>query len=444
MTPPIALYIGGVKVADGSPDDDPTAPYAVDGLAVSWGRPTTVDQPDASTCSFTLHNRTDLPDPDLFGSTITLGRAVDVLAGDGVHVFLGQTTDVSMVADDDDPAGLLLLNVTCDDLLSDLANRPAASTPFPKESVAARFEHIIGAARLDTPYTVASDLAGILVRKLDVDEGSTSMVTDVLADIATSVDGVLWSTATVDGHPALQLESPAQRAPLRRLALVPPYVTIVDVSAAAGSLPVDPCVPDLEPIEFRQTMSDLVTGVSVTYYVPDPDDPTGPDLGVTITVVDPGAESPSKPWGTRRMTIDSQLTTAVDAQAVAGKLIGRLSSPSWRLNNLTVDNGSAPTLSDADMVKILGMRTRTGLPITINPLPVWAPPDSETFTGYLEGGEITSTAGVWSAALWVSLAQGYGGASARWLDLVDADTWQWQDVDPDISWSDLSGVAGPI
>lgn len=440
MTPPISLYIDGVKVADGSPDDPAGVPFAVDGLSVSWGRPTTVDQPDASSCSFELHSRTDYPDPDLFGTTITLGRRVDVDAGPGCRVFTGQITDVSMVVDDDPDT--LILNVTADDLLADLNNRPAASSPWPVETVADRFAHIVNAARLNTPYTIATDLAGIMVKRIDADSGQTSMVATMLADIATSVDGVLWSTLDPAGNPALRLESPALRAPLRRLALVPPWVTIVDVAAAAGAMPIDPCVPDLDPIEFRQTMSDLVTGVAVTYYVPDPADPAS-DIGVTVTVVDPGVESPSRPWGSRRMTLDSQLTTLVDATAVAGKLIGRLSSPSWRLNNVTVDNGIEPTVSDADMRTLLDMRSRCGLPITISPLPPWSPPDSETFTGYLEGGEITSTGGIWACSLWLSLAQGYGGASARWVDLVDADTWQWQDGDPELSWADLEGVAGP-
>src|SRR6185369_15378776 len=98
MTPPIALYVDGVRVADGSPGyTDSTAPYAIDGLNVSWGRPTTVDQPAASTCTFDISARQTYPDAaELFAGRVQLGRRIDVEAGTGVKVFVGQVTDVSM------------------------------------------------------------------------------------------------------------------------------------------------------------------------------------------------------------------------------------------------------------------------------------------------------------------------------------------------------------
>lgn len=441
MTLDVSLFIDGKRVADGSVTDPAGMPYALDGLTVNWGRPTTVDQPAASTCSFTLEASTDWPDPDLFGSTITLGRQVDVLAGvNKAAVFTGQITDVAMVVADDDPT-TLVLSVTCDDILADLANRTTSAAARPVETAAERVYRVLDAARTGTRCDVASDIGVMQVRRITADDAQKAMVTDTLANLATSVDGVLWSTVDAAGDAMLRLESPAQRAPLKRLELVPPWVLIVDVTAAAGAVPINPCIPVLAPIEYRQTMSDLVTGLAVTYYVPDPADTTK-DMAVTVTVVEPGAESPGRPWGVRRMELDTQLTSAVDAQWVAVRVLARLSAPGWRLNNLTVDAAAPPTLTDAQWHKVLDARTRNGLPVIIAPLPAWSPPASDTFTGYLEGGTFTTTGGLWSASLYVSLAQGYG-TSVRWLDLPDLTTWQWQDFHSSISWSDLIGVGPP-
>jgi len=448
VTPPIRLFLDGVKVADGTPGEADQVPFAIDGLTVSWGRPTTVDQPEPTTCSFTLQASTLWADPDLFATTVKIGRAVVLDAGRvDDAVFLGYITDVAMVTADDDPTKILL-TVTCDDLLADLNQRPSTTVARPVESVGTRFGNLLGQARLNTPYLVDSDLTGIPARRIIVDEPGSTMVTESLTNLATSVDGVLWSIGFyVEGDtsrlvPGLHLESPNLRAPLRRLAYVAPWVVIVDVSTAAGAFQLDPCVPDLAPIEWRQTMSDLVTGVSVTYYTADPTDSTR-DVGTTITVVEPGAESPSRPWGVRRMTIDSDLTSAADATDAATRILARLSTPSWRLNNITVDPATA-VVSDADMLKLITLRSRHGLPVTISPLPSWSPPSADLFSGYLEGGEISSIQGVWSTSLWLSAAQGYAGAAGRWIDIPDprvASTWTYSTVAADGTYRWASGAS---
>jgi len=44
------LMVNGQRVPDGSPGDSPLDPNALSGLAVTWGRKTTQDQPEAATC----------------------------------------------------------------------------------------------------------------------------------------------------------------------------------------------------------------------------------------------------------------------------------------------------------------------------------------------------------------------------------------------------------
>ena len=50
-----SVYLDGVRLPDGSPEDPPDAiAVALSDLVVSWGRETTVDQPPPSTCSFSV------------------------------------------------------------------------------------------------------------------------------------------------------------------------------------------------------------------------------------------------------------------------------------------------------------------------------------------------------------------------------------------------------
>jgi hypothetical protein len=71
-----------VRVADGSPADDPADPTALSGLAVTWGRDSTVDQPAPSTCVFDL---LDSPDGLAFADILATGTEVRVTATGTVY-----------------------------------------------------------------------------------------------------------------------------------------------------------------------------------------------------------------------------------------------------------------------------------------------------------------------------------------------------------------------
>lgn len=85
------LYVDGVRVADGSPGDDPLAPTALSGLALTWGRSTTVDQPDPSTLTFDL---LDEPGGASFIGTFRTGVPVQVLA---TGIIYGDPTESTVV-----------------------------------------------------------------------------------------------------------------------------------------------------------------------------------------------------------------------------------------------------------------------------------------------------------------------------------------------------------
>lgn len=74
------VRLGDVAVAYGEPSDARTAPYALSGLSVEWGRSTTVEQPGPSSCRFTI--------ADPVGDQVA-----------GVRAYVGQTVTVTAATD---------------------------------------------------------------------------------------------------------------------------------------------------------------------------------------------------------------------------------------------------------------------------------------------------------------------------------------------------------
>jgi len=75
--PSCVLWIDGVRYADGQPAEPDTDPVALTGLAVTWGRETTIDQPAPASCVFTVLDR---PGGVRFDQRLRIGARVQVRA----------------------------------------------------------------------------------------------------------------------------------------------------------------------------------------------------------------------------------------------------------------------------------------------------------------------------------------------------------------------------
>ena len=75
--PSCVLFVDGARYADGSPGEHPEDPVALDGLTVTWGRDTTIDQPPPASCTFTV---LDTPGGARFGDRLRVGARVQVRA----------------------------------------------------------------------------------------------------------------------------------------------------------------------------------------------------------------------------------------------------------------------------------------------------------------------------------------------------------------------------
>lgn len=74
------VKIGGTDAYVLASDLAAGQPTVLDGLSVSWGRDSTVDQPDAGTCTFTVREQLDLGDQETIFNRVHVGQPVEVWA----------------------------------------------------------------------------------------------------------------------------------------------------------------------------------------------------------------------------------------------------------------------------------------------------------------------------------------------------------------------------
>lgn len=360
-------------------------------------------------------------------------------------VFGGRITDLESQADGDSP----IINVTATDFLGDLGNRFVGDEPWLKERLDTRFRRVLQLAHAADEPAVTADIAptvaAVLLTWEDVDHRAAS---GLLTDMATSVDGVLWSATHLVSGPFVKLEDPGQRPSLYQLGIntgtgkvdilpidpstLPPSQRPLDISA---------CDVLRDPVRFVLDVSDIATRATITWA-----DQTLNDEGQpapterTVAVIDGPAENE---YGTRNVSVQTMLTTAAEAQTVAERLLAR-SSGQWRMEGLQVSDADIVTPDQTAVTLLLSLLdgvTRGGLPLRVTELPTWSPMGSEAVC-YLEGGEYSYTGGGWQLALTVSRATGLG-TNAQWDELPRTTGWTWDNVTPGITWDDLRGVAAP-
>lgn len=152
--------------------------------------------------------------------------------------------------------------------------------------------------------------------------------------------------------------------------------------------------------------------------------------------------------GTRRIAVSTQLATQADASTLAANILGRTSSPGWRISGLTWDALVSDAMSSDQLTRMMTLldgTTRNGAAVLVTNLPAWSPVEGRTQVPlFVEGGTYTSHGGAWQLDMTTSAPVG-AGQSAKWEDMPSTPhpvtAWRWQDFDPGIRWVDLSGTA---
>lgn len=433
------LWVDGARYADGQPAEISTDPFALSGLRVVWGRSTTVDQPDAATCSFTI---ADPPGGAVrFDDTVKLGSTVVVYAvldDTRYVVFAGRVTDLT--ATYDQGAGAAVCDVIAADQLADLSNRFVGAEPWPAEKMWQRAHRIVRAVGLDPAVVLANipePQSSLMVSRMDVDRQPAARL---LQDLALSTGFVLWSSFNPTTNAQFMIfEDPAARASLYVFGQdVTTLLWTVTTGAGAGT-PMTSCDVLEEPVSWRREVGDLITRVAVRWQ----DQTTAPGTTErTVSLIDTANETL---LGARGLSIGTILTTSGDATSLASRLLAaHQPSDAWRTEGLTWDLAATETDNAASRslaVTLLDNAARLGFAVALTDLPYWTPTAAATQL-YIEGGDYRFDEGRWVLALQGAPATGLGGS----LSYGSTDrSVRYADIDCGVSFLEMTGVgpAGP-
>lgn len=350
-------------------------------------------------------------------------------------VFAGRITDLQARVVDGD--GTVRVEVTAVDQLADLENRFVGDEPWIAEPLAARVNRIVAASGAGVTVRIDDPLGTFQVSWRDVDNQGAGAL---LAELAASVDGVLWSATHATTGPYLWFENMTHRAQVGVLELVDGIVTIVvDSGRAPGRTVLDGCQIPTEALTWIRDVTDVVTRVDLTWLEQLTTEGLPTPTERNVRVLDAAAE---QTYGVRRMGVTTQLTSSANAVDVGDRILARTRQPQGRIDGLTWDLGlfeqpaGEPTAAALDL---LDGTIRVGRGVIVEQAALW--PGGETIGVYLDGGRYTFDELGWTLGLVGTPLAGIG-ESAEWNDLDP--TWTWLQIDPTLEWPDLYGVAGPL
>lgn len=353
-----------------------------------------------------------------------------------VLVFAGAVSDLNVSPSD---AGITA-KVTAVDLGADLGNRVIGDDPWPEQSVGVRVRRVLElAGYADTVGRVDPPLDATRVAPRDVDAQAAY---GLLQDLAQTAGGVLWASTHATRGADVWIENPANRAAVLAFTLDAGLVVITS-TALAGAALLTACDLLRDPMTWQQSTADVVTVAAVTWAEASLDGDGQPvSTERTETVVDAAGQAL---YGTRRLSVSTELTTAAAAATMANQVLAAARAVGWRLDGLTLDTGliadTTASVSDLDrtttLLDLLDGTLRAGKALTLVDLPDWTPAGGQVSV-YTEGGRYDYTGGAWTLALQVTPSTGQG-TSASW-EAFTTPGWAWNQFDPTIAWRDAYGV----
>lgn len=367
---------------------------ALAGYQVTYGRDDARGDVDALRATLTLAT-VRVPETPAIGTLlqVRLCDAVAIQLGldDGQIRFTGEVTDPAVDYD----AGLTKL--VCVGRLGRAYRQPLSTAGWPAEDDGARISRILAA------------LPGVVDPPTSVDAGTITLAAPTRDDTAGRlVEQVTASTlGQLVEQPGGNLE---WHGPNHRRGATP------KLTLAAAAV--------FRRIVWSQRMADLVNRVTIKY--------AG---GGQVTVDMPWSVDPVTGYGPYPASIDSILTTELDARTLAAQIVARRFTPAWQLPDLQVD--LLRTVPLADLPTVLALRHGDRLQLT--GLPSGCPvPDRVFVEGWTETA--TPRAWRWSASVSDPIQS---GVAVRWTDVPQTGARTWQDVKPGLTWLDALRIENP-
>lgn len=181
---------------------------------------------------------------------------------------------------------------------------------------------------------------------------------------------------------------------------------------------------------WRQSVTDVVNEAEISY---------GGETGSKVTVSEPTSADPRTGVGPYPTQISTALAAELDAYDLGTDLVGRRAWPYYQLPAVTID--LARSGLDLDRLAT-AFEIVNGDRVALTSMPAGSPWDTLPRGCFIEGYTETATATAWRMTLVVS-DPALAGVDLRWIDVPDSDDWQWQDIDPDLTWLDLARIEDP-
>lgn len=337
--------------------------------------------------------------------------------------------------------------VTATDQLGVLANDLFEPPPFPRQPFGHRVFGILDAAGrpsgsshvlIDPPYNSTSG-EDVTVASLTME---STTVLEALQPLVAGHDLVLWTAShdSVD-EPWLWIEDPQRRAAVVAMRMGAGGLVEVgpaDLDPVVGTH-LSACDLDLDPVQWTQSVSDIVTRVTIDHpyqpaHFPEPE---------TRYVHRRSLLDGDDLVGVRAATLTSQAVLPAAVARVAVRLLDRLSGSGWRVSGLRWDLTSrAEVGSDvvARVLPLLDNRSRLGRAVMLTDLPDWSPRTGNQ-GGYVEGGTLVYDGNGWIVDLTLSAGQGLG-AAATYGQTPPA--WRYIDFPPSIRYADIRNAGVEI
>jgi hypothetical protein len=373
----------------------------------------------------------------MWADTAQIYNTENTVASRRTRVFSGRITDVVTYMDPVDP-NRVYADATAVDVMAEYAHRYVGDEPWLKETAQARANRICAAAA--PPITPAptwpAAYASEQVTYRDVDNQSS---TDLLRALADSFGCVMWlkTTGTTD---SILIEDPATREPLLTLVMDGQSGKIVVRQAANTPLLVNVSACELlaDPVRISQDTDTIVSIVDVTWNEQGTDSEGQPEI--TERSVKATDATALANYGSRRLGVGTELTTAAQAGVVADRTLAHLRIAPWFVENVTwhtLDGGDSN-----EALLLLGADSRIAAPVAISELPAWSP-IGEALVTWCEGGTLEFD-GTWILALTLTPAA-LGSGAISWGEIPPGwpntgTTWNWYQFHVNVDWRNLWAV----
>lgn len=333
-------------------------------------------------------------------------------------VFNGRITDAPL--EFDDAAQRPVVTLTAVDFTAELANRRVGDEPWQSESIAARFNRILRAARVSHLRAILPAVA--YTRTLAAVDIDSRPALELLTNAAKAAGCILWAAAHDTIGSYIRLENPLERHPLYRLDVPAQGAARLEAASNAATR-IDARELDLERLIVEQDSTDLASSVAVRWK----------DLDSNGRRVErtEKAEAPARAasHGYRSISISTDLNNVEHAQALARDTLDRAAPGSWTIPAATWRPKTTPA---STVIKLLDATHRLGRPLVLDGVDDWVP-GAPAIPVYLDGGAYTYIGGAWVLALNLTRASA-PGASVQWSSLPASLTWQRLPL----TWLDLS------